>query len=107
MLDMGFQEDLEGILSETPADRQTMLFSATMPKRIDKLARQHLQDPVRITLSRDEAVPGGSPLIRQVAFVVARPTSRRRSAGCSTSRHPKPRSCSAAPGTRSTSSPRP
>jgi ATP-dependent RNA helicase DeaD len=73
MLDMGFQEDLEGILAETPADRQTMLFSATMPKRIDKLARQHLQDPVRITLARDEAVPGGSPLIRQVAFVVPRP----------------------------------
>jgi ATP-dependent RNA helicase DeaD len=72
MLDMGFQEDLEGILAETPDERQTMLFSATMPSRIDKLARQHLQDPVRITLSRQEAVPGGSPLIRQVAFVVTR-----------------------------------
>jgi ATP-dependent RNA helicase DeaD len=72
MLDMGFQEDLEGILAETPEARQTMLFSATMPSRIDKLARQHLQDPVRITLSREEAVPGGSPLIRQVAFVVTR-----------------------------------
>jgi ATP-dependent RNA helicase DeaD len=72
MLDMGFQEDLEGILAETPEQRQTMLFSATMPSRIDKLARQHLQDPVRITLSREEAVPGGSPLIRQVAFVVTR-----------------------------------
>jgi ATP-dependent RNA helicase DeaD len=72
MLDMGFQEDLEGILAETPEQRQTMLFSATMPSRIDKLARQHLQDPVRITLSRQEAVPGGSPLIRQVAFVVTR-----------------------------------
>jgi ATP-dependent RNA helicase DeaD len=72
MLDMGFQEDLEGILAEAPEQRQTMLFSATMPSRIDKLARQHLQDPVRITLSREEAVPGGSPLIRQVAFVVTR-----------------------------------
>jgi ATP-dependent RNA helicase DeaD len=72
MLDMGFQEDLEGILAETPEQRQTMLFSATMPSRIDKLARKHLQDPVRITLSREEAVTGGSPLIRQVAFVVTR-----------------------------------
>jgi ATP-dependent RNA helicase DeaD len=72
MLDMGFQEDLEGILAETPEHRQTMLFSATMPPRIDKLARQHLSDPIRITLSREEAVPGGSPLIRQVAYVVTR-----------------------------------
>jgi ATP-dependent RNA helicase DeaD len=70
---MGFQEDLEGILAETPEHRQTMLFSATMPSRIDKLARRHLHDPVRVTLARDEAVTGGSPNIRQVAFVVARP----------------------------------
>jgi ATP-dependent RNA helicase DeaD len=72
MLDMGFQEDLEAILSETPEHRQTMLFSATMPPRIDKLARKHLHEPVRVTLARDEAVSGGSPNIRQVAFVVAR-----------------------------------
>jgi ATP-dependent RNA helicase DeaD len=72
MLDMGFQEDLEGILAETPEQRQTMLFSATMPSRIGKLARQHLTDPVRVTLSREEAVPGGSPLIRQAAYVVTR-----------------------------------
>jgi ATP-dependent RNA helicase DeaD len=73
MLDMGFQEDLESILSETPAARQTMLFSATMPGRIGKLARQHLHDPVRVALAREEAVTGGAPNIRQVAFVVARP----------------------------------
>jgi ATP-dependent RNA helicase DeaD len=72
MLDMGFQEDLEGILAETPEHRQTMLFSATMPARIDKLARQHLDEPVRVTLAREEAVTGGAPNIRQVAFVVAR-----------------------------------
>jgi ATP-dependent RNA helicase DeaD len=72
MLDMGFQEDLEGILAETPEQRQTMLFSATMPSRISKLARQHLNDPVRVTLAREEAVTGGAPNIRQVAFVVAR-----------------------------------
>jgi ATP-dependent RNA helicase DeaD len=72
MLDMGFQEDLESILAEVPDTRQTMLFSATMPGRIDRLARQHLTDPVRITLAREEAAPGGTPLIRQVAFVVPR-----------------------------------
>jgi ATP-dependent RNA helicase DeaD len=72
MLDMGFQEDLEALLSATPERRQTMLFSATMPPRIDALARQHLRDPVRVTLSREEAVPGGETLIRQVAYVVTR-----------------------------------
>ena len=36
MLDMGFAEDIEAILDATPADRQTVLFSATMPSRIDR-----------------------------------------------------------------------
>ena len=45
MLDMGFAEDLEAIFAETSPDRQTVLFSATLPKRIDAIARQHLRDP--------------------------------------------------------------
>ncbi len=72
MLDMGFAEDLEAILAETPETHQTMLFSATMPSRIEHLARRHLQDPVRITLGQEGAAPGGSPLIRQTVYVVAR-----------------------------------
>jgi ATP-dependent RNA helicase DeaD len=73
MLDMGFAEDLEAILDATPAGRQSMLFSATMPSRIDRLARQHLHDPVRITLSREEATASGEgPKVRQAAYVVAR-----------------------------------
>ncbi|MDP9389161.1 MAG: DEAD/DEAH box helicase, partial [Actinomycetota bacterium] len=47
MLDMGFADDIEAILAETRTDRQTVLFSATMPPRIDGMARRHLRDPVR------------------------------------------------------------
>lgn len=45
MLSMGFIEDIENILSHTPADRQTALFSATMPKAIQNLANRYLNDP--------------------------------------------------------------
>src|SRR4051812_11529329 len=72
MLDMGFAEDLEAILGETPDARQTVLFSATMPRRLDSLARRHLNDPVRITLGREKAEPGEAPRVRQTAYVVPR-----------------------------------
>jgi ATP-dependent RNA helicase DeaD len=72
MLDMGFAEDLEAILAATPEHHRTMLFSATMPPRIGKLARSHLHDPVRITLGREDVTAGESPQIRQSAYVVAR-----------------------------------
>jgi ATP-dependent RNA helicase DeaD len=55
MLDLGFREDLEYILDVTPAGRQTLLFSATMPREIETLARRYQRDAVRIeTLRRDE-----------------------------------------------------
>jgi ATP-dependent RNA helicase DeaD len=73
MLDMGFAEDIEAILAETPAERQTVLFSATMPPRIDSIARRHLREPVRITMGRTAVAPGEVPLIRQTAYIVARP----------------------------------
>src|SRR5205823_4478864 len=72
MLDMGFAEDIEAILVETPADRQTVLFSATMPSRIDAIARQHLSDPVRIRIAGAQAAPGEAPLVRQSAYLVPR-----------------------------------
>ena len=49
MLDMGFREDLEGILDATPGERRTMLFSATMPKPIVALARRYQRDALRIS----------------------------------------------------------
>ena len=72
MLDMGFAEDIEAILAETPAERQTVLFSATMPPRIDSIARRHLKDPVRITMGGKAVSPDEMPLVRQSAYLVAR-----------------------------------
>ncbi|NLT26322.1 MAG: DEAD/DEAH box helicase, partial [Microbacteriaceae bacterium] len=48
MLKMGFAEDVEEILAETPATKQVALFSATMPPRIRRLAQQYLDDPAEI-----------------------------------------------------------
>ncbi|HWT61500.1 MAG TPA: DEAD/DEAH box helicase, partial [Ochrobactrum sp.] len=49
MLDMGFREDLEFILGEAPADRRTLMFSATVPKPIAQLAKRFQKDALRIT----------------------------------------------------------
>jgi ATP-dependent RNA helicase DeaD len=48
MLDLGFLEDVEKILAQTPNGRQTALFSATMPAEIRALAERHLYDPVTV-----------------------------------------------------------
>jgi ATP-dependent RNA helicase DeaD len=73
MLDMGFAEDLEAILDATPADRQTALFSATMPSRITAIAGRHLRDPARVTIAREKTIAGKLPRVRQIAYIVARP----------------------------------
>ncbi|WP_120715819.1 DEAD/DEAH box helicase [Tsuneonella amylolytica] len=52
MLDMGFIPDIEFICSKLPETRQTMLFSATMPKPIESLAKKFLTNPKRIEVSR-------------------------------------------------------
>lgn len=48
MLDLGFREDLEFILGEAPEDRQTLLFSATVPPMIAKLAKSYQRDAIRV-----------------------------------------------------------
>jgi ATP-dependent RNA helicase DeaD len=53
MLDMGFREELEEILDATPAERRTLLFSATMPKPIVALARRYQRDALRIATAED------------------------------------------------------
>ena len=52
MLDMGFIPDLERIFKLTPAKKQTLFFSATMPPEITRLTKQFLRDPIRIEASR-------------------------------------------------------
>ena len=72
MLDMGFAEDLEAILDTTPSGRQTVLFSATMPPKIDKIARKHLTDPVRVTIEKSTTTAGTTPKVKQTVYVVNR-----------------------------------
>ncbi|GIH68478.1 DEAD/DEAH box helicase [Sphaerimonospora thailandensis] len=73
MLDMGFAEDIDAILQDVPEDRQTVLFSATMPPRINGMARSHLREPIRIKIEREQPAAGETPRVRQSAYIVARP----------------------------------
>ena len=70
MLDMGFAEDIEAILGNTPKSRQTALFSATMPPRINGMVRRHLRDPVRVELGHQ--APADGLLVQQSAYIVPR-----------------------------------
>jgi ATP-dependent RNA helicase DeaD len=72
MLDMGFAEDIESILTETPTQRQTVLFSATLPPRIAAIARRHLTDPLRIKIAAEASVAGTTAKVNQTAYIVPR-----------------------------------
>ncbi len=72
MLDMGFADDIESILDVTPAERQTVLFSATMPPRIDSIARNYLHEPVRIRIDAAPTPEGEDAKVRETAYVVRR-----------------------------------
>ncbi len=67
MLDMGFLPDIKRILKRVPEDRQTLFFSATMPKEIVKLSGDILVDPVHIAVERDQAPAAG---VNQKVFFV-------------------------------------
>ena len=53
MLDRGFAADVDAILVQTPSQRQTALFSATMPEWVAKTSRKHLKDPVKVAIDPD------------------------------------------------------
>jgi ATP-dependent RNA helicase DeaD len=72
MLDMGFAEDLDAILEQTPATKQTALFSATMPPRIKSIAHRHLKQAVEITIAKEPVKAGSVPRVQQTAYVVTR-----------------------------------
>jgi superfamily II DNA/RNA helicase len=57
MLDMGFVDDIEAIVAQTPADRQTMLFSATLDGKIGSLTERLLRNPERIEITRAIGTP--------------------------------------------------
>ncbi len=58
MLDMGFREELETVLEAAPASRRTLMFSATMPPEIARLAQKFLRDPARLTVSSPHKAHG-------------------------------------------------
>jgi len=68
MLDMGFQADMETILSELPARRQTVFFSATFPPSIETMSGAHQRKAVRVTIAERERA---APEITQRALVAA------------------------------------
>lgn len=67
MLDMGFMEDIQAILKLVPSERHTMLFSATMPPNIQRLAQQFLKEPEHISVIPKQMT---IPLIAQSYFEV-------------------------------------
>jgi ATP-dependent RNA helicase DeaD len=69
MLNMGFRDDIEKILSSTPPERQTVMFSATVPRPIEELIARYTRQPVRV---RIEAKALTVPTIEQVYFEVDR-----------------------------------
>ena len=68
MLDMGFFEDIATVTKQTPKERQTLLFSATYPEGIEKLAKQFMRDPVQIKVEAQHA----ESLIEQRFYEVTR-----------------------------------
>ena len=69
MLRMGFAEEVDWILTQTPSERQTALFSATLPDSIRRIAQRHLRNPAEITIKQRSAT---ADTVRQ-RFVVAVP----------------------------------
>lgn len=67
MLNMGFKEDLDAILSQTPSEKSTLLFSATMPKEVEAIAKNYMYEPVRIQIgSRNQ----GSDNVKHFYYLV-------------------------------------
>jgi ATP-dependent RNA helicase DeaD len=73
MLSMGFIDDVEKILQAAPGERQTALFSATMPLSIRLLVKKFLRSPVTVTVEQPKAAPAK---INQVAYLVPRHLSK-------------------------------
>ncbi|MFN3372562.1 MAG: DEAD/DEAH box helicase, partial [Chloroflexus sp.] len=67
MLDMGFAEELEAILQLVPAERQTALFSATLPPAVQKLTLRYTRQPVRVSIAAEQLA---APHIRQIYYEV-------------------------------------
>ena len=67
MLNMGFREELKSILDKTPKDKNTLLFSATMPKELLSIADKYMKDPVEITIGKRNS---GADNIEHICYMV-------------------------------------
>ena len=67
MLNMGFKEDLESILEATPKNRNTFLFSATMPPQLLTIAKHHMKNPIEITIGKRNA---GAENVEHLSYFV-------------------------------------
>lgn len=67
MLNMGFQEDIERILQETPEERRTLLFSATMPKEIANIAKKYMKNSVEIAIGKKNS---GTENVEHIYYMV-------------------------------------
>lgn len=70
MLNMGFKEDLDTILSETPSDKNTWLFSATMPDDVLRISKDYMENPLQITVGTKNS---GNENIEHVYYTVRNP----------------------------------
>lgn len=68
MLNMGFKDDLDTILSETPEDKNTWLFSATMPKEVERIARNYMKKPMEISTGKKNE---GADNLEHIYYVVS------------------------------------
>lgn len=68
MLDMGFQEDLDAILEQTPKEKRTLLFSATMPNEVRRIASNYMNEPFEITVGTKNS---GAVTVSHHAYVVS------------------------------------
>lgn len=67
MLNMGFRDELDGILKTTPTNKRTLLFSATMPAEVARIAKNYMKEPVKITVGKQNS---GAENIRHIYYQV-------------------------------------
>jgi len=67
MLNMGFRDELDGILERTPGNKRTLLFSATMPKEVARIATNYMTNPAQIAIGKQNS---GADNVRHVYYLV-------------------------------------
>jgi len=67
MLNMGFREELDNILEQTPSSKRTLLFSATMPKEVARIAKNYMTNPTEITIGKQNS---GAENVRHIYYQV-------------------------------------